>query len=66
MWICGSQGIGIQVEECNTWNPSGTSSSFSKTATGDNFDLKKKLIVTESSSSTVQDTVYLTVDIIDP
>ena len=48
------------------WNPGGTGSSFSKTATGDNFDLKIKLIVTESSSSTVQDTVYLTVDIIDP
>ncbi|MDA1029523.1 MAG: hypothetical protein O3B41_10800 [Bacteroidetes bacterium] len=66
MWICGAQGIGIQVEECNTWNGGGTSSSFSKTASGDNFDLKIKLIVTESSSSTVQDTVYLTVDIIDP
>ena len=66
MWVCGSQSIGIQVEECNTWNSGGTSSSFSKTASGDDFDLKIKLIVTESSTSTVQDTVFLVVDIIDP
>jgi hypothetical protein len=66
MWICGSQSIGIQVETCDTWNSGGTNSSLSKTASGDNFDLKVKLIISDSDSPSVEDTVYLTVDIIDP
>ncbi len=66
MWICNQQGIGIQVEECNTWNNGGTNSSFSKTATGDNFDLKIKLTITDDDAPENEHIIYLTVDIIDP
>lgn len=62
MWIC--NGLSIQVEGCDTWNQGGTSSSWSKTVTGDLFDMKIRLTATDGDSN--QDIVYLIVDVYEP
>ena len=66
MWICNTQGVQVQVEECDTWNQGGTGSSWSKTVSSDFFDMKIRLTITDSDSPANQDTDYLIVDIYDP
>ncbi|GMQ83154.1 MAG: hypothetical protein BMS9Abin05_2641 [Rhodothermia bacterium] len=65
LFICNGQSLELnpRVEQCDTWNQGGTSSTYQKSVSGAEFDMKLRLTVTDSASPPVQDIAYLVVDI---
>lgn len=63
--MCSSQGLVIYAEECGTWYQGGTSSSWSKSLSGDQFDLKIRVTATDSDNPAYSTTKEKIVDIVD-